>query len=95
MAKRIVCRLDPTGYINSTIYVLNGGYIIHQTHTTVAAVADTISTMCQDNEIEKVALYGPEAHLAGIKQHILKNKTTFAYNNTEILINPTGEDYYV
>lgn len=88
MGKTIVCKLDPNGYLNSTIYVLGGGYILEQVETKVTDIANTISTLCENNAIEKVALYGPVTHLGKIRQYILANKTNFAYNETEVLINP-------
>jgi len=88
MGKTVVCKLDQNGYLNSTIYILSGGYTVNQIATTVIDVADTISTICENDKIETVALYGPATHLGKIRQNILSNKTKFAYNDTEVLINP-------
>jgi len=91
MGKTVVCKLDPTGYLNSTIYILGGGYILNQVATTTAMIADTIAQICETNEIETVALYGPETYLTKTKQDILSSNTKFAYKNTQVLINPIEE----
>ena len=91
MGKTVVCKLDPIGHLNSTIYILGGGYILNQVATTTTAIADTIAQICETNEIETVALYGPETYLAKTQRDILAKNTKFAYKNTKVLINPVEE----
>ena len=88
MGKTVVCKLEPNGYLSCKVYILGNGYILNQIDTNVFDVADTISAICENNEIEKVAIYGSPSHLGRIRACILANKTKFAYNNTQILINP-------
>lgn len=90
MDKTIVCKLDQTGYLNCTVYVLGGGYILHQETTPVIHAAETISNICCHSQIKAVALYGPVTHIERVRQNILKNKTNFAYDDVEVFINPIG-----
>ena len=87
-SKTVVCKIDPVGCLHSKIYILGGGYVLNQVDTTTATVANAISTICETNEIETVALYGPETYLSKIQKDILEHNTNFAYRHTQVLINP-------
>lgn len=88
MAKNIICKASLTGSLYSTIYITENGYTLDQLQCSNSSLGADIANICATQEIDKIALYGPATFLLKIKQDILENKTKFAYQNTEVLINP-------